>query len=207
MESERRENIFEPFFTTKEPGKSTGMGLATAYGIVKQHGGFIHVYSEPGQGSLFRVYLPALAGLVAEGVSVKAPAPAVEMRGTETILIAEDHESIREMARQSLMNLGYRVLSAWDGEEALRLCVKETPALAILDLVMPKLGGPAAGSRLTTMFPGLPILFTSGYSQDSDKASPIGAGTRYLQKPYSPTALGRVVREILDQAKKRKGSS
>jgi PAS domain S-box-containing protein len=208
MDFETRERIFEPFFTTKEQGKGTGMGLATAYGIVKQHGGFIHVYSEPGQGSLFRVYLPTLAGLVAEGASVKAPAPAlVEMRGSETILMAEDHESIREMARQALMKLGYRVLAACDGEEALRLSAKETPALAILDLIMPKLGGSAVASRLTTLFPGVSILFTSGYSQDSESVLPVTADTHYLQKPYSPTTLGRVVREILDQAKKRKGSS
>jgi two-component system cell cycle sensor histidine kinase/response regulator CckA len=208
MDSETRERIFEPFFTTKERGKGTGMGLATAYGIVKQHGGFIHVYSEPGQGTLFRVYLPAHEGLLAEGSSAKAPAPAhVEMRGSETILLAEDHESIREMARQILINLGYRVLSACDGEEALRLCEKETPALAILDVIMPKLGGAAAASKLLALFAGLPILFTGGYSQDSENLAPTAAGAHYLQKPYSPTTLGRLVREILDQAKKRKGAS
>jgi len=208
MDSETRERIFEPFFTTKERGKGTGMGLATAYGIIKQHGGFIHVYSEPGEGSLFRVYLPAHAGVLTEGASAKAPAPAhVEMRGSETILIAEDHESIREMARQTLMNLGYRVLSACDGEEALRLCEKEAPSLAILDVIMPKTGGPAAASKLAALFAGLPILFTSGYSQDSENVPPAMAEARYLQKPYSPTTLGRVVREILDQAKKAKESA
>jgi two-component system cell cycle sensor histidine kinase/response regulator CckA len=203
MSPETRERIFEPFFTTKELGKGTGMGLATTYGIVKQHGGFIHVYSEPGQGSLFRVYLPAHEGLVAQSDNPKAPAPShFEMRGTETILIAEDHESIREMARQILLNLGYRVLSACDGEEAIKLCEKEKPALAILDVVMPKLGGVATATKLTALFDGLPILFTSGYSQDSENLLPATATTRYLQKPYSPTALGRVVREILDRPAK-----
>ncbi len=129
------------------------------------------------------------------------------MRGSETILIAEDHESIREMARQILLNLGYRVLSACDGEEALKLCEKESPALAILDVVMPKLGGTAVASKLTALFEGLPILFTSGYSQESEYIAPATANACYLQKPYSPTTLGRVVREILDQTKTRKTSN
>jgi nitrogen-specific signal transduction histidine kinase/ActR/RegA family two-component response regulator len=202
MNSETRERIFEPFFTTKERGKGTGMGLATVYGIVKQHGGFIHVYSEPDQGSLFRVYLPALEEGFSEGSPVKAPAPSlVEMRGTETILVAEDHEPIREMARQTLLSLGYRVLSASDGEQAMRLCENEAPALAILDVIMPKLGGPATAGKLTARFGGLPILFTSGYSQDWESVAPAVADAHYLQKPYSPTTLGRLVREILDQTK------
>lgn len=208
MDSETRERIFEPFFTTKERGKGTGMGLATAYGIVKQHGGFIHVYSEPSQGTLFRVYLPAQEGATSEGSSEKVPAPAIgEMRGSETVLIADDHESIREMARQILLNLGYRVLSACDGMEALKLCEKEAPALAILDVVMPKLGGPAVALKLKATHNGLPILFTSGYSQDSKNLAPATAEAHYLQKPYSPTSLGRMVREILDQAKTRKVSN
>jgi len=111
------------------------------------------------------------------------------------------------MARQTLMNLGYRVLSACNGEEALRLCEKEAPSLAILDFIMPKLNGPAVASKLTASFAGLPILFTSGYSEDSENVSPGMAGARYLQKPYSPTTLGRVVREILDQARTRAQSS
>ncbi len=111
------------------------------------------------------------------------------------------------MARQILVNLGYRVLSACDGEEALKLCEKESPALAILDVVMPKLGGAAVASKLTASFAGLPILFTSGYSQDSENIAPATANTRYLQKPYSPTTLGRVVREILDQTKTLKASN
>jgi CheY-like chemotaxis protein len=207
MDAETREHMFEPFFTTKAPGKGTGMGLATVYGIVKQHGGFIHAYSEPGQGTLFRVYLPATDSEVADSPAVRTPMISLaEMRGTETILIAEDHESIREMARQTLMSFGYRVLSACDGEEALLLCENETPAMAILDVVMPKLGGPAAAVKLGECFANLPVLFTSGYSQDADGVSPATKNARYLQKPYSPTMLGRLVREILDEAKAKKAA-
>ncbi|HXN51460.1 MAG TPA: ATP-binding protein [Candidatus Acidoferrum sp.] len=199
MDAETRERIFEPFFTTKARGKGTGMGLATAYGIVKQHGGFIHVYSEPGHGSLFRMYLPVLEGALAEN-GKKAPAPSLaEIRGTETILLAEDHESVREMSRQALLSLGYRVLSACDGQEALKLCSHETPALAILDVIMPKLGGPATAASLLEKLPDLPLVFTSGYSADASELQAAGGKARYLQKPYSPTALGRLVRETLDQ--------
>jgi CheY-like chemotaxis protein len=120
------------------------------------------------------------------------------MRGTETILLAEDHESIREMARQTLVSLGYRVLSASDGEEALRLSEHEQPALAILDVIMPKMGGSAAAGKLTQRYSGVRVVFTSGYSSESELV-PEGTAGRYLQKPYSPTTLARMVREILDE--------
>jgi two-component system cell cycle sensor histidine kinase/response regulator CckA len=205
MDAETREHMFEPFFTTKGQGKGTGMGLATVYGIVKQHGGFLHAYSEPGQGTLFRVYLPATDAAVTDSAAARTPMISLaEIRGTETILIAEDHESIREMARQALLSFGYRVLSACDGAEALQLCENETPALAILDVVMPKFGGPATAAKLAERFAGLPVLFTSGYSQDVDAVAAASANARYLQKPYSPTTLGRLVREILDQAEAKK---
>jgi two-component system, cell cycle sensor histidine kinase and response regulator CckA len=141
-----------------------------------------------------------LEGALQESGGVKAPTPSMaELRGTETILIAEDHESIREMSRQALLGMGYRVLSACDGHEALELCSHETPALAILDVIMPKLGGPAAAARLLKMFPGLPVVFTSGYSADASELPTEGMEARYLQKPYSPTTLGRLVRETLDR--------
>ena len=121
------------------------------------------------------------------------------MHGTETILLADDHESIREMSRQTLVSLGYRVLSAYDGEEALRLCEHEKPALAILDVIMPNLGGVATAARLASRFAAMPVLFTSGYSAASEGMPACDARTRYLQKPYSPTTLGRLVRQILDE--------
>jgi len=164
---------------------------------VKQHGGFLHVYSEQEHGSLFRIYLPAMPGSVAESSSI-AVATVGEMRGTETVLIADDHESIREMARQSLASLGYRVLCAADGEEALRLCEQHTPQVAVLDVVMPRLGGCATGERLLKRFPKLQIIFTSGYSRDRDVRTANLPQALYLQKPYSPTNLGRLVRQVLD---------
>ena len=199
MDAETKERIFEPFFTTKEPGKGTGMGLATVYGVVKQHGGFTHVYSEPGQGSLFRIHLPVTTnGETAPAAVSAAGSTAAELRGTEVILIAEDHESIREMARQSLLHLGYKVLAAGDGEEALRLAEEERPSLAVLDVVMPKLGGTAVAGRLAERYPNLPVIFTSGYSQDTVNLPKEGQPMKYLQKPYSPTALSKLVRNILD---------
>ena len=203
MSQEIRERIFEPFFTTKERGSGSGMGLATAYGIVKQHGGFINVFSEPWQGSLFRIYLPANESGdpdIPEKLHLsEMPKPATQT-GTETILLAEDHDSVREMARQGLTNMGYRVLSATNGEEALRICDQETPDLAILDVVMPRLGGAATAKQLRKRFPEIPILFTSGYSESKGAATSAVENSGYLQKPYSPTSLGRQIRKILDPA-------
>jgi len=200
MDSETREHIFEPFFVEGEQGRSRGMALATVYGIVKQHGGFIHVYSEPGQGSLFRAYFPFAeqpSGVVVPHPK-KAGASSGGIRGTETILLAEDHESIREMARHTLLGLGYRVLAACDGEDAIRLCENEAPDLAVLDVVMPNMGGPATAAALIKLFDHLPVVFTSGYSQENTEVAGVASAEHYLQKPYSPTALARLVREVLD---------
>ncbi len=206
MDAATKERIFEPFFTTKDAGKGTGMGLATVYGIVKQHGGFTHVYSEPGQGSLFRIYLPASpAGEIETRSGVAAPVANQDTKGTELVLIAEDHESIREMARHALLHLGYRVFSAANGEEALQLASQEEPALAILDVVMPKMGGPAAAAQLCQQYPNLPVIYTSGYSHDGAGLPRAVSGWTYLQKPYSPTALAKLVRSVLDAHGKSKG--
>lgn len=199
MSPEVRERIFEPFYTTKERGKGSGMGLATVYGVVRQHGGFIHVYSEVGQGTLFHVYLPALEELVAEA-SKESPGPQTtkNLQGPETILLAEDHDSIRELVRQSLGRLGYQVLAAADGKQALHLAELQPPALAVLDVVMPNMGGAATAAELLRRTPGLPILFTSGFSENANNAIAQVPGSHYLQKPYSPTSLAGTIREILD---------
>ena len=199
MSPEVRERIFEPFFTTKERGKGSGMGLATVYGIVRQHGGFLHVYSEPGQGTLFHVYLPALENSIAEttreAASVRLPK---SLQGVETILLAEDHDSIRELVRQSLSRLGYQVLAAADGKQALHLAELEPPALAVLDVVMPQMGGAATAAELLRRNPAMPIVFTSGFSENANNAVNQVPGSHYLQKPYSPTSLASAIREILD---------
>jgi two-component system, cell cycle sensor histidine kinase and response regulator CckA len=199
MTPEVRERIFEPFYTTKERGKGSGMGLATVYGVVRQHGGFIHVYSEVGQGTLFHVYLPALENFVADSAK-EFPGPQMtkNLQGPETILLAEDHDSIRELVRQSLGRLGYQVLAAADGKQALHLAALQPPALAVLDVVMPQMGGAATAAELLRRTPGLPILFTSGFSENANNAIAQVPGSHYLQKPYSPTSLAGTIREILD---------
>ncbi|MBI1749993.1 MAG: PAS domain S-box protein [Acidobacteria bacterium] len=200
MDAATLDRIFEPFFTTKEQGKGSGLGLATIYGIVKQHDGFIDVESAPGRGASFRIYLPVGTGV--PDVSTK-PLPQPVRGGKETILVAEDHDGIRRMVADMLRALGYNVLLANDGEEAVRLfeANRERIALALLDVVMPRLSGPDAYTRMTSLQPGLPVLFSTGYSSESALLSDmLQRGIGVLQKPYSPSILGRRIREILDRS-------
>ena len=198
MDKATVEHIFEPFFTTKEPGKGTGLGLATVYGIVKQHGGLIHAYSEPGQGSVFRVYLPVGSGKA----EIQKKVPEDEVRGgVETILVAEDHDAGREMAQEVLEKLGYTVVVAANGEEAVRefRAKPDNIALVILDIVMPKLTGPEAYKQIRTIKPDLPVLFATGYSTESELLKAITDREHPLiQKPYTIRLLARKVREVID---------
>jgi two-component system, cell cycle sensor histidine kinase and response regulator CckA len=195
------ERIFEPFFTTKEIGKGTGLGLATVLGIVKQHGGFVDVYSELGKGTAFRVYLPACEG-AAEPRHLVDDAPV--RGGTETILVAEDHEGMREMARQILESQGYHLLLARDGEEAVSQFAKHRNeiSLVLLDVIMPALNGIDAFERISNSKAEVPVIFTSGYSDHGPVLESLAArGAIVLQKPYGAKVLARRVRELLDEAK------
>jgi two-component system cell cycle sensor histidine kinase/response regulator CckA len=200
MDAATKERIFEPFFTTKEVGKGTGLGLATVYGVVKQHGGFIHLYSELGKGTTFRIYLPATNG---------APEPREPKRddrtpnGSETILLAEDNEGLREAAEEMLQRLGYRVILASNGAEATELFKANSGKidLVILDIVMPLLSGPSAYSQMAAIQPDLRAIFATGYTAETASLnSTLEKGVPILQKPYSMKNLGQIVRGTLDRA-------
>ncbi len=201
MDAKTRSRVFEPFFTTKEAGKGTGLGLSTVYGIVKQSGGYITVYSEPGLGTTFRVCLPAVVGA---GEAVPEPREDLPpKRGSETILVAEDEESIRRLACRMLEGFGYRALPAAGSEEALRLCERhEGPIdLILTDVVLPGMGGPDLAWRAAATRPSLKVLFMSGYTDESIlQRGMLEIGTAFLQKPFTPNALARKVREVLDMA-------
>ena len=199
MDAATLEHIFEPFFTTKQMGKGTGLGLATVYGIVKQHDGFIDVYSEPGQGTTFRVYLPVSSGVAELREKIKE---GPVRGGAETILVADDNEALREMAQEMLEGLGYQVIVGRDGEEAIRLFEANCDqiALLVLDVSMPKFSGPEAYLRISEIKGSVPAVFTTGYSAETDVLHPlVEKGAVVLQKPYSFKVLGQKVREILDR--------
>ncbi|MBX7256342.1 MAG: PAS domain S-box protein [Candidatus Hydrogenedentes bacterium] len=200
MSQEVQSHIFEPFYTTKEVGKGTGLGLATVYGVVKQHSGFIHVYSELNKGTVFRIYLPTGVNTPESGFESQY-APASTPSGTETILVAEDEEQVRKLTSKLLQNAGYTVLLANDGEEALRIFEshKEQISLCLLDVVMPKKSGKAVYDVIMALKPGMKVLFCSGYSFGMLAAEHLPeTGVQVIQKPYSPGVLLRQIRESLD---------
>jgi two-component system cell cycle sensor histidine kinase/response regulator CckA len=199
MDAETQARIFEPFFTTKERGKGTGLGLATVYGIVKQSGGNIWVYSEPGKGTTFKIYLPQVEG-VAEGSEPALPRSSI-LRGSETILLVEDEEMVRTLAREILEAHGYTVSEARDSTEALRICHMHSGSIHLLvtDVVMPGLSGRELAARLGPIHPETKVLYMSGYTDDAVvRHGVLNAGLAFLQKPFSGNAFLRKVREVLD---------
>jgi signal transduction histidine kinase/CheY-like chemotaxis protein len=199
IDPEVRARIFEPFFTTKEVGKGTGLGLSTVYGIVKQSGGLIDVYSEIGHGTTFKVYLPRLEGSVVE--IAPRPRSAVAARGSETVLLVEDEDLVRAVIRETLELHGYHVVEASDGNQALHALERtsRTFDLVVTDVMMPQMSGPEFVERAARIRDRLKVLFISGYT---DKAivhhGVVGPRTAYLQKPFSPDVLAQKVREVLD---------
>lgn len=191
--------IFEPFFTTKETGKGTGLGLATVFGIARQHQGWVEVESEPGEGALFRVFLPLAAGPVPAPARAPAPAAQPVRGGRETILIVEDEAMVREYACTVLTRQGYRILQAATGADAVETWKwhREQIALVLSDVVLPDdMTGPQLIAKLRADRPGLPVILASGY--DKDSATREDAANRFLRKPYRPELLARLVRETLD---------
>ncbi|MEO8348625.1 MAG: ATP-binding protein, partial [Acidobacteriota bacterium] len=198
MDEATKAHIFEPFFTTKEKGRGTGLGLSTVYGIVKQSGGYIWVYSEPGTGTSFKVYLPRVDEVAAP---LAAPPPSPRIGGSETILLVEDEGAVRALARRVLEAGGYRVLVAGNGEEALELasCEPARVHLLVTDLVLPGIGGFEVATRIRKLVPGLKVLYTSGYSDDLlARQGFVEKGAAFLAKPFTPGGLTQKIRQTLD---------
>jgi hypothetical protein len=196
MDEDVRRHLFEPFFTTKTGG--TGLGLATVFGVVKQSGGGIYVYSEPGRGTTFKVYLPVSA----EPHETESEAPdAGAERGSERIMVVEDDEGVRDLVRLMLEANGYEVLTVEDAEEATRVCVEHADVdLLLTDVVMPDVNGRALAERLGEIAPTMRILFMSGYSDEAvHRHGVLGESAAFLEKPFTERALTRKVREVLDQ--------
>jgi len=199
MDAETKSHIFEPFFTTKELGKGTGLGLPTVFGVVKQSGGYVWVYSEPGQGTTFKIYLPRVAETAA-AAAPRAAEPA-SLRGSETILLVEDDETVRGLTRRLLVARGHTVVLASQGEEALQLAQRHAGRIHLLvtDVVMPGMSGRELADRMQALLPGIKVLFLSGYTDDAIvRHGVLEPGVAFLQKPFAADALARKVREVLD---------
>ena len=201
MDQETQARIFEPFFTTKEVGKGTGLGLSTVYGIVKQSGGNIWVYSEQGLGTVFKVYLPRIDDATA-GTLAKQLQETNEPRGTETILLVEDEEVVRGLTRKILMQAGYSVLDAKGGDEAIRLCQAHAGPIDLLltDVVMPEISGKEVADRLLELRPSIRVLYMSGYTDEAIvQHGVLDANVKFIQKPFTWVGLTRKVREVLNR--------
>jgi two-component system, cell cycle sensor histidine kinase and response regulator CckA len=193
MDKDTLSHVFEPFFSTKGLGHGTGLGLATVYGLVKQNGGYVEVASEVGKGSLFTILIPRIA----PQTEYATPSPAVPIKST--ILVVEDEKGVRDFISGVLRQLGYTVLEAGDGEEALALLKlhRDTCTLIVTDVIMPRLNGPALVERLRVASPGLKVLYVSGYTGDTIKQNGLSAKEPFLQKPFAPQALTYKVTELL----------
>ena len=205
MDEATRARIFEPFFTTKEAGKGTGLGLATVYGIVNQSNGHIWVYSEPGQGTTFKIYLPATADAAAS--AFKPPAMEPSLCGSETVLLVEDEAQLRELLAHVLRDQGYRIITAANGPEALEKVLPAIGAPALVDLlvtdvILPEMRGQTLAERLVERSPEMAVIYMSGYTDNAlvhSGALPGAAPSNFLQKPFTPDHVLRLVREVLDR--------
>jgi nitrogen-specific signal transduction histidine kinase/CheY-like chemotaxis protein len=198
MDAMTQKRIFEPFFTTKQLGKGTGLGLSTVYGIVKQSGGNVWVYSEPGRGTTFKVYVPEASPSVVSRPSAHAPEQLV--RGEGQLLLVEDEPGVRAIASQILKRCGYHVTVASDGPDALAQYERKGLHfdLVITDVVMPGMSGTELVRRLEAKRPGLRVLYTSGYTEDAVLHHGVAAGAHFLAKPFTPSELARKVAQVLD---------
>jgi hypothetical protein len=198
MDAATRQNIFEPFFTTKQSGKGTGLGLATVYGMVKQSGGDIRVYSEPGHGTTFKIYFPRVVAPVPAG-SAEAPRPP-RRHGGETVLLVEDEAQVRELEIRMLTQLGYAVLPAGNGQEAIEVSRSHPGKISLLvtDVVMPNMSGKQVADALLSSRPGLKVLFLSGYTENTAVVQGVlDSSVHFLSKPFTHEVLARKIREIL----------
>jgi two-component system cell cycle sensor histidine kinase/response regulator CckA len=200
MTPEVRERVFEPFFTTKEKGKGTGLGLSTVYGIVKQSGGNIWVYSDLGKGTTFKIYLPRVDEPLEERVE-KVEEKELP-RGSETILIVEDEDEVRKVAVRILSGQGYKVLEAPQGIDAFLISAEHEGPIHLLltDVVMPKMSGRELAESLASLRPGIKVLYMSGYTDNTIvHHGVLDKGMNYIQKPFTVEGLLRKVREVLDK--------